>query len=188
MLRRLKIFEPLSYLRIKNSQIKLFSFYIPLILTAFFLAAYHFLPLKLNVFGNDGLIASISQLLSVLVGFYIASLAAVATFPNENLDQSIKGESATLKNLRGGKKNNENLTRRRFLCLLFGYCSWLSMYLFIFGTLSKLIENNIQMIVKPEYHELLIMAFLCIYIFSFINLMVTTLLGLSYLTERIHRP
>ncbi len=188
MLQKLKIFEPLSYLRIKNYQIKWFSFYIPLFSTAFFLAVYFFLPSRLNIFGNDGLIASISQLLSVLVGFYIASLAAVATFAQENLDKTIKGEKTTLKQVRKGKIFNEELTRRRFLCLLFGYCSWISIHLFILGTFSKLIENDIQLLIKPEYHELIIIIFLSIYMFFFFNLMITTLLGLNYLTDRIHRP
>lgn len=189
MLQRLKIFEPLSYLRIQNSQIKWFSFYIPLGLTTLFLTVYYSLPSRLNVFENDGLIASISQLLSVLVGFYIASLAAVATFTKENLDKTIKGEATTLKQVRGGKIVKEELTRRRFICLLFGYCSWISIHLFIIGTFSRLIKNDVKLLIKTEFlHELILGIFLFIYIFFFFNLMITTLLGLNYLTDRIHRP
>lgn len=182
-----KIFEPLSYLRIKNSHLKQFSFYIPAFLTIIFIAMYLLLPIKLNIFNENGLIKSISNFLSLLIGFYIASLAAIATFQNENLDKKIQGEKAILEHIRGGQELSEELTRRRFLCLLFGYCSLASIFLFLLGIFSQLLQDNLREIIPNIYHSFFIVLFLVVYIFVFFNLIVTTLLGLNYLTDRIHR-
>lgn len=182
-----KIFVPLSYLRIKNSQLIPYKLTIPLTLTSLFLLSYIKSPIGLNIFGENGLIDSINGLLGLLIGFYIASLAAVATFQNENLDKEIQGEKALLENIRGGSKYFEELTRRRFLCLLFGYCSFISIFLFLLGVFIKLFSDVFVLIIYSEYHFFLVILFLALYMFVFFNLIVTTLLGLYYLTDRIHR-
>jgi hypothetical protein len=188
MLRRFNIFDSLLYLRIKNSYLKLFSFYIPLFLSIVFIIIYFTFPIKLNIFGDKGLVDSINGFLSILAGFFVASLAAVATFQNENLDKEIQGEKAILEYRRGRKSMVEELTRRRFLCLLFGYCSLISFLLSIVGIFARLFKDNLKFFVDIYFHPVFVAIFLFFYIFFFSNLMITTFLGLNYLTDRIHRP
>jgi hypothetical protein len=183
-----KMFEPINYLRIRNSHLLWYSYLIPISLSVIFSFLFLFLPKDLNVFGDKGLVDSINGLLSILAGFYIASLAAVATFQNSNLDKFIQGEQAMLRGKRSGKEFMEELTRRRFLCLLFGYCSLLSIFLFIIGIFSRLFKENLKFFIAIQLYKPLIAFFILIYMFLFFNLVVTTLIGLNYLTDRIHRP
>jgi hypothetical protein len=188
MFKRFNMFDSLLYLKIENSYLRTFSFYVPIILTFVFIVAYLSFPIKLNIFGDKGLVDSVNSFLSILTGFFVASLAAVATFQNENLDKQIQGKKATLEYVRGRKSIVEELTRRRFLCLLFGYCSLISFLLSVFGIFSRLFKDNVKLVIGTNFHSVTVVIFLAIYIFFFFNLMITTFLGLNYLTDRIHRP
>lgn len=182
-----KLLEPLRYLTISNSRIKWFSFYIPGLITFIFILVYSMVPLKINIFSDKGLLDLIYTYLSVLTGFYIASLSAIATFSNGNLDRLIQGESAKITSFRGGQKRVEELTRRQFLCLLFGYCSMTSIFLLFLSMFARLLEENVKILFLASFHQLIITIFLVFYMFFFFNLIITTLLGLNYLTERMHR-
>lgn len=183
-----KLFEPLRYLSIKNSRIRWFSFYIPGCITVIFVSVYHIFAVKINIFSDKGLLDLIYGYLSVLAGFYIASLAAIATFQNRNLDTVLQGEPVKLTSYRGGQKVVEELTRRQFLCFLFGYCSLMSIFLLFASIFSRVFEENIKLLIPPDLHQVIVTIFLCIYMFFFFNLFITTMLGLNYLTERMHRP
>ena len=74
--------------------------------------------------------------MGILIGFYIAALAAVSSFRNDTLDRELSGRPVKLVNARQGKKKEEILTRRRFLAVLFGYCAVLSICLYIAGSVE----------------------------------------------------
>ena len=131
------------------------------------------------MYGDDGLIRSINQLLSILVAFYIASLAAIATFKNDVLDSKFAGEPVKLTVKRSGKKETEELTRRKFLCCLFAYCAFVAMAVFCVGELAILLKNNVKAVIQNDLIlEILKLGFLFCYAFALSNLLSTTLLGL----------
>ena len=72
-----KIFTPLLYLRLENKFLNLYTWKIPLFFSILIVMGIIFLPIKVNIFNLNGVIESINQLLSILVGFYIGSLAAI---------------------------------------------------------------------------------------------------------------
>ncbi|WP_369613765.1 hypothetical protein [Marichromatium sp. PS1] len=134
-------------------------------------------------FDKKGLVEGVNSLMGVLVGFYIASLAAVSSFESENLDSVMKGRPLTLKVFRHGAVEIEALTRRRFLAVIFGYCAIISIALYVFG----LVYLN----VSAHFHGYLYCFFKvfawAVYFWMISSLLVVTLLGLHYLVERMHR-
>ncbi len=184
-----QLFTPLNYLRIRRKTVKpWYDWYIPGGLTVVTVALICLAGIELNVFGKGGLIQQITELLKMLIGFYIAALAAVSTFPSAVLDQALQGEPTTLKVTRRGCDLSIPLSRRRFLSYLFGYLAFLSLALFIVGTISMMSAGSVKGLV-PTALAVWVKAFaLALYLFWVFNLLIGTLLGLHYLSDRIHRP
>lgn len=187
----LKILTPLLFLRIKGPGLKSIIWGWPLVisvaLTIIFVAA----PIEVNIFGNQGFIKSVNSLLAVLVGFFVASLAAIASFPDTpggNLNKKIAGRTpTTLTVIRSGQKETETLSRRKFLCLLFGYDAFCTLFLYISGEFSYLFADNIRAATPENFQPYMIGVFLFLYLFMLCNLLTTLLLGLHHLAERMHR-
>lgn len=183
-----RLLTPLSYLRI-DRQDKLFDeIVLPLFLLAFTLGVFWLLDWKLVIFGASGLVAGVGSYLQVVTGFYIASLAAIATFNQKNMDLRMAGESPTLTVEWMGVKREEKLSRRRFLCFLFGYLSFLSIFLYFGGVGANLLAQPLLSFIPSTVAFWIKWTFVSIYLFILYNLICTTLLGLYYMTERIHRP
>lgn len=182
-----KLFRPLDYLRIKHSEKLWVDYYAPLVMTFLFIIFIYNLPLSLKIFGDKGLIEIITGILQILTGFYIASLAAISTFNKKGMDDIMPGEPPTLKVSYRGSIRTDRLTRRRFLCLMFGYLAYLSLILYFLGETANLIKENAMIIVAVQYHAMVKWVFVSIYLFLSNNLIITTLLGLYYMVDRIHR-
>ena len=134
-------------------------------------------------------IREINRLMGILVGFYIAALAAVASFRSDTLDKVLSGRPVRLANARQGREKQEILTRRRFLAVLFGYCASLSICLYIVGA----VESHFAIGAEAEawLRQTLLASrevILALYAWALSSLLVVTFLGLHYLVERMHRP
>lgn len=177
-----RLLTPIDYLRIKQGIKYKYDFYIPIILSTVVVIIYYMIPIKSNEPCSGGVFESISNVLSVLIGFYIASLAAIATFKSERLNETMKGgDPARLET----KYGTERLTRRRFLCLLFSYLVILCFVLIILGIASEtLIRNTLYIAPKLFVY----FKFLYIYVYTFLlsQLVIVTLLGLSYVADKMH--
>ncbi|MCK1670190.1 hypothetical protein [Bradyrhizobium sp. 153] len=72
--------------------------------------------------------------MGVLTGFFIAALAAVATFGKQEMDDPMPGEPPVrLEHTINTETYYENLSRRRFLSFLFGYMAFLTLVLYVVG-------------------------------------------------------
>ncbi len=67
----------------------------------------------------------VNGLLQVLIGFFVASLAAVATFQRPGMDENMRGKAPTLQ--------GKGVTRRQYLCYMFGYLAFMSIAVY-FGS------------------------------------------------------
>ena len=65
------------------------------------------------------LIISILSFIQILPGFFIAALAAIATFNRLDLDKIMPHPAPTINIERNGGKEEIDLTRRRYLTLMF---------------------------------------------------------------------
>ncbi len=181
------LFTWLDWRRIDHPVVKKINQKIPLIFGILSGIIVYFLPINLNIFGQNGIVSQTNGLLQILTGFFIASLAAVATFQRTELDDVMQGNPPKLP-INSGYQFEE-LTRRRFLCLLFGYLSGISIFLYIFGSLATILAPVFQFLVTGSYiyHIISRVLFSTLYCSILGNLLVTTFLGLYFLVDRIHQ-
>ena len=184
-----RLIVPFDYLfRVRHSEKRFFDVFLPAILTAITIGAVYLLDLKVVAFGDAGLITNLQSLTSILTGFFIAALAAVATFPSPDMDKIMPGKDPMLlKRKVKGHEQSEPLTRRRFLSLMFGYTASLSFLLFLSGAIGKVIGPQLMALVPNPAQAAFRTVLLGLYVFAFWNLIITTFLGLFYLSDRIHR-
>lgn len=187
----MKLFSPLSYLRIKHEEKSWYDYRIPLLASIIITAVYHFHANKISLIETNGLLLQVNGLLQVLIGFYIAALAAVATFSSASIDEVMAGDPPTLVEKFRGHKIAVELTRRRFVCYLFGYLALVSFMLFCLGMISILVGKpfHIWLLTFWSSDTILWLKTLFVggYIFMLMNIITTTLLGLYFLAVRFHQ-
>lgn len=180
-----RFFVPLKYLQISHAEKAKFDFVFPVLF-----AALLSLPLFSDLFRSEALegldiLGRSSDLLSILTGFFIAALAAVATFGGREMDLPMSGSDAvTLKHTH----HIETLTRRRFLSFLFGYLALVSLAIYLGGFGFYAVQTYWIQVCYPDFAAWSFGGFWIFYSFLLGNLLSNTLLGLFYLTDRIHRP
>jgi hypothetical protein len=183
-----RLLQPLDYLRIEHPRKRKYDLWIPLALAMPFASWLTFAPGNPNIFGYGGLLSDVGGLLQILTGFYIASLAAVATFNKRTMDLPMPGDPPTLALMERGHLHRVPLSRRRFLCVMLGYLAFLTLILYVVGLLSLVSARSVKLIIPLHYHITVRVIFVFVYVFLASNLFVTTLLALYYMADRIHRP
>ncbi|HAS8115880.1 TPA: hypothetical protein I7666_21590 [Vibrio vulnificus] len=173
-----KLFKPLVYLQIKHRQKFYIDWVLPIVIGSVLTSIFFFSPVQIKLLGQGSLIGLVNGLLQILIGFFVASLAAVATFQREGLDDFMVGTSPTLK----GKK----ITRRQFVCYMFGYLALVSIALYFGGGLAELTIGLLRVFFAENYLIFKILS-MFVYMSVLVNLIVTTMLALYYLTDRIVR-
>lgn len=183
-----RILKALDYLRIRHPAKYKYDYFIPAALTVVSVSTLYLLPINVSIFGQQGIISAVTGLLQILTGFYIASLAAVATFDKPGMDDVMPGDKPMkLRVTKKGERTDEELTRRRLLCLMFGYMAFLSILLYFVGNGAMLLTENMRSIIPVKWHDLSKWFFVTGYLFCVSNLMITTCLGLYYMIDRIHQ-
>ncbi|EOI5817279.1 hypothetical protein ACMS1A_004212 [Cronobacter dublinensis] len=187
----MKLFSPLSYLLIKHDEKNWYDFKIPFAVSLIVTIVYHYHANKIGLISSNGLLLQVNGLLQVLIGFYIAALAAVATFSSQSIDEVMAGDPPTLVEKFRGQKIIVELTRRRFVCYLFGYLALVSFMLFCLGMVSILIGKPLHLwlltFLSAESILWLKTIFVGVYLFILMNIITTTLLGLYFLAVRFHQ-
>jgi hypothetical protein len=143
---------------------------------------YGFSPNKPALMGDLGLLKDLKDFVQVLFPFYVAALAAVATFTREGLDDETVGGKALV--WIGSRL--VPLTRRQFVCRLFGYCSVLSMFLFIAVILAKMAQPWAMSAFQP-YGGCFRTAAVFVFSLGFAHLAIISLWGIYYLANRLTR-
>ncbi|EIC3510599.1 hypothetical protein ACSRB9_10990 [Salmonella enterica] len=172
-----KIITPIDYLMISHSEKKWFDFILPITVSCIAVIIINILPKNISLIGKDSLISLVNGILQILSGFYIASMAAVATFQKKGMDNIMDGVAPTLR----GKK----LTRRRFLTYLFGYLAFMSITLYFVGGTVQLMSSSIKELHLSQYGWL---KNLCLFVYlSFVcNILSTTALGMFFMIDKMH--
>ncbi|MCG9721255.1 hypothetical protein [Shewanella sp. Isolate7] len=185
-----QIISPLNYLKVKGMKSKvMFDWIFPALLTGF---SCFYLYL---VSGWDlGFIVLeskfIDKLLSftaLLPGFFIAALAAIATFPRKEIDCALDNPkvSPTIKvNYidRNGEHHRKHIliSRRVFLCVLFSFVTFESVVLLLINLFSSVT------VVSVESYYVLASLYVFFVLFVFWQMLTAAFLGLYYLSFRIH--
>lgn len=123
----------------------------------------------------------ITCFLQTLPGFYIAALAAIVSFKNDQLDE-IDFDDCPV------DAKGYNMTFRRFLSNTFAYLAWLSIFLIIYCISLRYIFEQKDMMISIGYFSIIYIFLLIPFGFFFSQLISITAMSLSYLGDRIHRP
>jgi len=173
--------RPFSYLTIKHEDKWIYDWLVPLILTSItLLITYNYIPLS-NMGGDAGLISKITDFIAGLPGFFIAALAAVATFNKHDIDQ-LMANPPKIEILHHGNPLMVEMTRRRFLCVLFSYLTAISIFI-VLGA-----NFGLSITVPPEYHVAFSWIGISAFMYLLWQMITATILGLYYLGERLHTP
>lgn len=176
-----QLLRPLSYLRIQHDDKWIYDWLLPLVLTAVtFGVVYLFIPID-KVVGTGGLISEITAFVANLPGFFIAALAAVATFNKNDIDQ-LMANPPKIEILHHGSSLMIEMTRRRFLCVLFSYLTAVSIFLVLASRLCLSME------ISSEYFYFASYTGVIAFMFVLWQMILATVLGLYYLGERLHTP
>lgn len=186
-----QILRPFSYLKIKNAGHKVvYDLVMPLALTltaGFLVLLGHQWDIAASLKDNK-IPDTIFDIVKNLPGFYIAALAAIATFSKESLDETIKnqlGDSPFIKVREvdhNGRETNidTKLSRRVFLTFLFAFLtavSFLILCTYLILSASGLFNTSVLFV-----SIIINFAFL----FLFWQLIVCTFFGLYYLADKLH--
>ena len=144
----------------------------------------------INLYSNDGIFVRILGFVQSLPGFYIAALAAIATFHQAALDVLMPGRPPLAKIIYNGALTTVELTRRRFLCLLFSHLTAISFLLTIGLIATTSLSAPVRdLLVSNGYRtavEVLRWVGCWLQLAALAQMLVVTFYGLFYLGERIH--
>lgn len=144
---------------------------------------------NLNFFGSGGVISLVLGYIQNLPGFYIAALAAVATFARPDIDVLMPGDPPPriLSEDNRGVVNLIQLTRRRFLSLLFAFLTIECIFLTLLSIAMIVAAPGILHLLDELGHKIAYAVTVFFYFLILFQLLIATLWGLYYLGERIHQ-
>lgn len=174
---------PLGYWRVHHPVKKQWDFVLPLIGAVALTGLVVFLPNAPSAFGPAGYIVGLQNLYAILGGFFVAALTLVATADSKSLSSRLAGFPATTFGT-----ETAPITRRRFLCLLFGYLAFSSFALYVIGFFAGMLAPSFGAILGDQASWWLSLVFLGLYNFWLCHTFVATLVGLYYFTDRLQRP
>lgn len=168
----------------------------PVIIAVLGLIIYVILPVKPALVGEGSLSRHLIAVFSTLPGFFIAALAAVATFNRPEMDETMPDPAPQLKLKTGNERDWVDLTFRMFLSHLFGYLTTIAFIaVFLFLGVDILSASGNDLVAKAIDEAALshaALAFNATYVGLAVwlsaKVVITTLLGIYFLAERIHRP
>jgi hypothetical protein len=180
--------RPISYLAIHDPSKWKIDWVLPICCSLATLVILFTIPIRPSIFGTSGILWQISGLLQILPGFYIASLAAIATFNKNNMDEYMPELTPTVTIRIGDHACPIKLTRRRMLSLMFGYLTFLSLLLFLTIVLVNMLAPNVKLLLPASFHKIALGIFVAIYGLLFWHMIAVTLFGLYQLSDRMHQP
>lgn len=183
-----QLLRPAAYLQIEHPKKFYFDWVIPVAATLITVVIVMSLRGGVVVWGGGGLIERLTGFVQTLPGFYIAALAAIATFNRQDIDRHIPAPTPEIEVMIGGKRNTIKLTRRRFLCMLFAFLTAESILISILGIGFISFASGVRAAVPESAHFYVSMAAAATVIFLFWQLIVATALGLYYLGDRLQQP
>lgn len=181
-----QVLRPFSYLFIKHDYKWQMDWLLPGLLTLVSGAVLYVLVGQANLYGDSGIIARVLGFIQNLPGFYIAALAAIATFGRNDIDSILPQPTPTISEVRNGQKSTIPLTRRRFLCMMFAFLTaeCVVLVLVSIGLLS--VAGHLS-----AGHALASLwiskAVFLVYLFFLYQMILATFWGLFYLGDRIHQ-
>jgi hypothetical protein len=188
-----QLFSPLTYLRIRLGPGRIYrtkrfyDFVLPTLFGALTSLGYFSLHSQPALLGEHGLLNSISGLLQLLVAFFIAALAAVATFDRDTMELPLRGSPALRSRWSNERQMDvdKNLTRRQFICHLFGYLSFVALMLFLSTIAANAVWPELSRslsVIAQHWFKVILSTIFWVVLW---NIVIQTVVGLYFLGDRM---
>lgn len=189
-----QIGRSVAFRKVAHRHLKWFTSYIPAACAGIGGVVFLMLPIEPALFGASSLTHHVISFVTTLPGFFIAALAAVATFQRTNLDEIMPAPTPTLVMRTRGADEAVELTMRMFLTHMFAYLTALSFLTALFCIVADLVAPNVTLMVdmvapwNALLENTLQFAYVLIVVWLVSSIVCTSLYGLYFLGERMHRP
>lgn len=191
-----EVSRPLAFFTAKAPGLGLFRDVVPLATAIACVLLYVFvLPVPIALVGHDSISSIMAPLFASLPGFFIAALAAVATFQGGDLDRTMPDATIWFK-IRGEGKR-EGVTLRVFLSYLFAFLTVAAFAGFLLCGLASILAPNLREVsvlagkTKSPIDGGLVWLARPLFVLATAYLMTLvvscTALGLYFLAERVHQ-
>lgn len=174
--------SPLSFLAVRYPGSVALAWVVPSILSAIVVGLAALLKIDVPVTGDDGILKASISLFTVAGGFFVAALTVLITNDHDVLNAYFVGESKP--KIRG---EEEELTRKRFLSLLFGYLAFASFSIVVTCLLITVFADFLSSLPKTPFFVFGSYAAGFVGTFVAFQLFLLAMVGLHYLTDRLHR-
>ncbi len=179
---------PLRYLAFRDASEQLLvrrDWLLLLIITALICGTFFSFP-SANFFGEGGFLDGVGGVASTLTGFYIAALVATAAFasPMNSMDEVIV-QGAVLE-FDPIENSMSKLTRRQFVCAIFGYLAFISFALSIISLIGVALAAPLSSAISGTPLEYIALVVIMLVAILVAHMMVTTSHGLYYLVDRLY--
>lgn len=184
------LLSPFSYLTIRHPSRmpQLINWVVPCVLSVLIIALTWVCGFRVDVFGANGALSKLLGFLQSLPGFYIAALAAIATFNNRDMLKLMPGVPPTGKVSVNGRVERVAMTRRRFLSSMFAYLTALSISLTLAAIFILAIAEPAAKAFNEHAHQVAWIAVVFSFCVFVAQMVCVTLWGLFYLGDRLHTP
>lgn len=179
----------LAYLWINHPSKWVIDWLLPSLAAGIATTALMFFGHQLNMFSASGVVDKCLGFIQALPGFYIAALAAIATFGRTDIDFTMPGNPPpSITQMIAGKSLIVQLTRRRFLCLLFSFLTVECIVLTLGSIVVLVFAPHVSKVLSEGFHVFIFYFSTFIYFLFLSQLLIATLWGLYYLGDKIHQP
>lgn len=186
---------PTKYLQLRSEKGSRLAFRrgVVAVLLSFAFVGFLHLFEKINLYGDNGLIDRVGDLVSTLTGFYVAALVAVATFGPGRPEMD--GSMVSGKLYVGVGESKQEVSRREYLTALFGYLvtlafilSLASIVVAVVGGAFNALDGEAKALgFQISYHSILSYGAASLYFSLLFHLIMETSIGLHYLIEKLYR-
>jgi hypothetical protein len=174
------LLTPLKYLTIRYQQKVWYDIVWPIVFGAGLTWLIVFWASPSPVFGKDGYLASLQNLLTILGGFFVAALTLITTADIAILKEPVSGTNPP-------RLPNETapLSRKRFLAYLFGYLATSSFLLVAAALVANLVAPALSQKISVAARLYVKAAGIGLFNVWLAHVFVSTMLGMYYFTERL---
>lgn len=183
------LLRPLAYLTIRHpSNLPgLVNWGVPALLASIVVAVVGlFVKTSVDVWGVTGVVNRLLGFIQNLPGFYIAALAAVATFGGVGMKKLLPGIPSTMNIPHNGVLTRMDLTRGLFLTSMFAYLTALSLLLTLTAVAGLALAESVKSMMPVNLYPFLKTIATFVYLMFVAQLVCVTFWGLYYLGERMH--
>ncbi|WP_226150827.1 hypothetical protein [Burkholderia vietnamiensis] len=184
------LLRPLSYLSIEHKQKWrvdwLYPFILAVISTALIFTMKRYGTISL--YADGGMIAKMLGFVQGLPGFYIAALAAIATFNKTDIDKTMPAPAPKIDIVVQGRNVVIELTRRRFLCSMFAFLTAESLIIIVLAIFAQSIYTPMKSLVSEPWKIWISATFMLAFFLLFWQMILASFWGLFYLGDRLHQP